>query len=198
MRDRRKTRLALFPPACRHHLCLATWLGFHCGLHCYREDDASQKKAHSAYIEFRRETGPNYGCSFIEFDGKGGFLDFGQFKHALSRLDELKARSDVLLVLYCHGWNNNPQSADVIRFVGFLKRLADSEPIRTRHLRVEGGTTKKSMRQTIGLLQFHETLSGIIMIFGRNLVWRCSPAYIGLSSNWGENQPLPRESIFNF
>jgi hypothetical protein len=97
-----------------------------------------QNVADSAYIESHRKIGPNYGCSFIEFDGKGGFLDYGQYQHALAKLDELKARSDVLLVIYCHGWNNNPQSGDVIRFVGFLRRLADSGSIRAKHLRVEG------------------------------------------------------------
>jgi hypothetical protein len=56
--------------------------------------------ADSAYIESHRKTGPNYGCSFIEFDGKGGFLDYGQYQHALAKLDELKARSDVVLVSY--------------------------------------------------------------------------------------------------
>jgi hypothetical protein len=64
----------------------------------------------SAYIESQRSDGHNYGCSFIEFDGKGSFLGEDQFENALKVLDARKARSDVLLVIYCHGWMNNAQS----------------------------------------------------------------------------------------
>ena len=92
----------------------------------------------SAYIESQRPTGANYGCSFIEFDGKGGFLSFGQFDKALNVLNARKAQSDVLLVIYCHGWNNNAQSGDVLHFVSFLRRLSDSTSIRSKNLRVEG------------------------------------------------------------
>jgi len=68
----------------------------------------------SAYIESHRDDGHNYGCSFIEFDGKGGFLGYDQFENALKVLDTRKAQSDVLLVIYCHGWMNNAQSGDVL------------------------------------------------------------------------------------
>jgi hypothetical protein len=44
----------------------------------------------------------------------------------------------VLLVIYCHGWMNNAQSGDVLHFVSFLRRLADSSSIRSQNLRVEG------------------------------------------------------------
>jgi hypothetical protein len=92
----------------------------------------------SAYIESHRPVGPNYGCSFIEFDGKGGFLDYRQFDNALRVLQTRKAQSNVLLVIYCHGWNNNAQSGDVLHFVSFLRRLSDSSLIRAQKLRVEG------------------------------------------------------------
>src|SRR5579864_2361181 len=92
----------------------------------------------SAYLESHRAAGPNYGCSFIEFDGKGGFLSFNQFSTAERRLKERKAKSSVLLVIYCHGWNNNSQSADVLRFMSFLRRLSDSAYIQNKNLRVEG------------------------------------------------------------
>jgi hypothetical protein len=73
----------------------------------------------SAYIESHRADGHNYGCSFIEFDGKGSFLGVDQFENSLKVLDTRKARSDVLLVIYCHGWMNNAQSGDVLHFVSF-------------------------------------------------------------------------------
>jgi hypothetical protein len=92
----------------------------------------------SAYIESHRPDGHNYGCSFIEFDGKGGFLGFDQFSHALAVLSQRKEQSNVLLVIYCHGWNNNAQSGDVLRFVSFLRRLSDSSSIQSETLRVEG------------------------------------------------------------
>ena len=92
----------------------------------------------SACLQSHRSVGPNYGCSFIEFDGKGGFLDFDQYTGAQQRLKKLKAHSNVLLVIYCHGWNNNSQSADVIRFMSFLRRLADSAYIQRKDLHVEG------------------------------------------------------------
>lgn len=92
----------------------------------------------SAYIESHRSDGRNYGCSFIEFDGRGGFIRYNQLLNALKVLDERKQRSSVLLVIYCHGWNNNSESGDVLRFMGFLQRLSDSDAIRAEGLRVEG------------------------------------------------------------
>lgn len=92
----------------------------------------------SAYLQSHRAVRPNYGCSFIEFDGKGGFLSFEQYSAAERRLKRLKSQSSVLLVIYCHGWNNNSQSADVVRFMSFLRRLADSAYIQSENLRVEG------------------------------------------------------------
>ncbi len=90
------------------------------------------------YIESHRPNGPNYGCSFIEFDGKGGFLNYEQFEKALQILEARKAPSNILLVIYCHGWNNNAQSGDVLHFVSFLRQLSDSSLIRAQNLRVEG------------------------------------------------------------
>src|SRR3984893_13521028 len=103
-----------------------------------RQVSKSLTPGNSAYIESHRADGHNYGCSFIEFDGKGSFLGDDQFENALQVLDSRKARSDVLLVIYCHGWMNNAQSGDVLHFVSFLRRLADSSSIRSQNLRVEG------------------------------------------------------------
>jgi len=92
----------------------------------------------SAYIRSNGKTCPKYGCSFIEFDGKGGFLDYPQLQHAEDVLKERAASSDVLLVIYCHGWNNNAESGDVIQFVSFLRRLAIAKAAEKRNVRVEG------------------------------------------------------------
>src|SRR5258708_19668050 len=91
----------------------------------------------SAYIESHRGDGHNYGCSFIEFDGKGSFLGEDQFENASKVLDARKARSDVLLIIYCHGWMNNAQSGDLLHFVSFLRRLPDSRSISSQHFLIE-------------------------------------------------------------
>jgi hypothetical protein len=103
-----------------------------------RRGDRPIPPAEEAYIESHHSVGQKYGCSFIEFDGKGGFLSFDQYAHARKKLKQLKAKSDVLLIIYCHGWNNNAQSADVLRFMSFLRRMAYSDAIRRKGLRVEG------------------------------------------------------------
>ena len=86
---------------------------------------AAKAPGDSPYIESNGANGPKYGCSFIEFDGKGGVLDYNQYQHATEVLKKRAASSNVLLVLYCHGWNNNAQSTDVINFVGFLPACCD-------------------------------------------------------------------------
>src|ERR1700736_4461048 len=86
----------------------------------YSRRDHDLPPGDDAYLVSHREAGPNYGCSFIEFDGKGGFLNFEQYQRAQERLKQLRNKSNVLLVIYAHGWNNNAQSADVIRFMSFL------------------------------------------------------------------------------
>src|SRR5260370_35825150 len=78
----------------------------------------------SAYIESHRADGHNYGCSFIEFDGKGGFLGIDQFENALKVLETRKAQSDVLLVIYCHGGMKHARSTHVLHVVICPRRLA--------------------------------------------------------------------------
>jgi hypothetical protein len=99
----------------------------------YVSGEKSLTPSNSAYIESHRADGHNYGCSFIEFDGKGSFLGYDQFENSLKVLDTQKARSDVLLVIYCHGWMNNAQSEDVLHFVSVVRRLADSSSIRSQN-----------------------------------------------------------------
>ena len=84
-----------------------------------RQVSKSSTLGNSAYIESHRADGHNYGCSFIEFDGKGSFLGDDQFENSLKVLDTRKARSNVLLVIYCHGWMNNAQSGDVLHLLVF-------------------------------------------------------------------------------
>jgi hypothetical protein len=95
-------------------------------------------KAKSWYVEGKAENGTPFSCSFIEFDERGDFLDFGQHTHCQAKIKELVKSGRVLLVLYCHGWKNNSQSGDVVQFNAFLARLAASEEIHNRALRVHG------------------------------------------------------------
>lgn len=83
------------------------------------------------------KTDPQYSCSFIEFDGLGDYLLFEQHQQ-WKYLAKLCEDQFVFLVLYCHGWKNNAQSGDVLRFNSFLSRLSKSNEIRSKGLRVHG------------------------------------------------------------
>jgi len=102
-----------------------------------REKPGPFAPAENARIE---SSGPDarYGCSFVEFDGKGGYLKYSQLLQAQGILKKKAAQGRVLLVIYCHGWNNNAQSGNVVKFVGFLHDLANSPAIQEKGFRVEG------------------------------------------------------------
>lgn len=77
----------------------------------------------SYYIE--SEDG-RHSCSFVEFDGRGDFLNFDQHKDCWSKIRKLgkPENTQLILVIYTHGWKNNSQSMDVVRFNRFLSQLA--------------------------------------------------------------------------
>ncbi len=90
---------------------------------------SSLNPANSSYIESKSsaKNGSIYSCSFVEFDGKGDYLDFDQHSAAWQKVRELASEKErLLLVIYCHGWKNNSQSGDVVAFNNFLSRLASS------------------------------------------------------------------------
>jgi hypothetical protein len=91
----------------------------------------------SSFIETKAIETP-YSYSFVEFDGRGDFIDFQQHQHCWSKIQEFSKDEGVLLVMYCHGWKNNSQSGDVLRFNSFLSRLAKSEKVKGSGLRVHG------------------------------------------------------------
>jgi pimeloyl-ACP methyl ester carboxylesterase len=80
----------------------------------------------AAYIESKN--GVRFSCSFVEFDGRGDFADFEQHRQARMTIQELAASQKILLVIYCHGWKNNPHSGDVVKFNLFLSQLAAAKP----------------------------------------------------------------------
>jgi hypothetical protein len=92
------------------------------------------------YIESQPGKSAVHSCSFIEFDERGDYLDFGQHQHAWVKIRELSAgdKPPALVVIYCHGWKNNSQSDDMVRFNSFLSRLANTPPVMDRRLRVHG------------------------------------------------------------
>lgn len=99
---------------------------------------ASQdKRTESCYIE-TSSAQEKFSCSFVEFDGRGDFIDIRQHQHCYETILALSKEQPVLLVMYCHGWQNNAHSGDVVRFNSFLKRLAESAPIQAQGLRVHG------------------------------------------------------------
>jgi hypothetical protein len=79
----------------------------------------------SWFIESSLDDGtPVYSCSFVEFDGRGDYVEFAQHEHAWHTVRFLAHRQPLILVMYCHGWKNNSQSSDVVKFIDFLGRLA--------------------------------------------------------------------------
>lgn len=92
------------------------------------------------YIESQPGKSAVHSCSFVEFDERGDYLDFGQHQHAWVKIRELSAgdKPPVLVVIYCHGWKNNSQSDDVVKFNCFLSRLANTPAVLEPGLRVHG------------------------------------------------------------
>jgi hypothetical protein len=97
----------------------------------------TSSKADAWYIEGKHK-GSAYSCSFVEFDGRGDYLDFEQHQHAWQKVKELATKEKILLVFYCHGWKNNSQSGDVVEFNSFLGRLAASPSVAGFGYRVHG------------------------------------------------------------
>jgi len=79
-----------------------------------------------------------FSCSFVEFDGRGDYIDFKQHTGAWRKVKELGSREKLLLVFYAHGWKNNSQSGDVAEFNEFLGRLAASPAVKNFGYRVHG------------------------------------------------------------
>ena len=94
--------------------------------------------ADSWYVESKPvEVGKPFSCSFVEFDGRGDYIDFRQHQDAWQKVQRF-TNENLLLVIYCHGWKNNSQSGDVVRFNSFLGRLAASPEIAGKGYRVHG------------------------------------------------------------
>jgi hypothetical protein len=107
----------------------------------YRSDPpVGVPKAQAWYIESTPVAGGKpASCSFIEFDERGNYLDFQQHRHGYTKLRELAQRGERLLVIiYVHGWKNNCQSGDVVRFNSFLLRIAASPYVKEGGFRVHG------------------------------------------------------------
>ena len=90
------------------------------------------------YIETAQAATQKFSCSFVEFDGMGDYLLFKQHEDAWKQTLLLAKDTSVLLVIYCHGWQNNSQSADVLRFNAFLCKLASTEWVLKKGFRVHG------------------------------------------------------------
>jgi len=93
----------------------------------------------SWYIESKPTNGASpVSCSFVEFDGRGDYIDFEQHTDAWVKVKELADKQKLLLVFYCHGWKNNSQSGDVAEFNEFLSRLSASPAVGPFGYRVHG------------------------------------------------------------
>src|SRR5262245_44675806 len=89
---------------------------------------SSTDKADAWYIESQPTNGAKpISCSFVEFDERGDYLDFQQHRHAYTKIKGLAQDDErLLVVIYVHGWKNNAQSGDVVRFNSFLEQVASS------------------------------------------------------------------------
>lgn len=107
-----------------------------------RHDPANTNNSlgESWYIQGKTTNGQTYSCSFVEFDGRGDYINFDQHTSAREKVEEIAniQTQKVLLVFYCHGWQNNSQSGDVVEFNSFLGRLAASDAIKDYGYRVHG------------------------------------------------------------
>ena len=92
----------------------------------------------SCRFESLPQSGRKYAVSVVEFDGQGSFLKYGQMQDAIDSLRRESQQGKVLLVIYCHGWNNNSQSGNVVMFTQLLRRLASTEDIKGQGYTVHG------------------------------------------------------------
>ncbi|MFN0080536.1 MAG: hypothetical protein ACKVY0_29055 [Prosthecobacter sp.] len=103
------------------------------------KDGAKPAAMDAWYVESKATAGGKpYSCSFVEFDGRGDFIDFKQYRAAWGKVRDLGEKDRLLLVQYCHGWKNNSQSGDVVEFNSFLRLLANSPDIQRQGFRVHG------------------------------------------------------------
>lgn len=103
-----------------------------------RFDPKTHAKKEAWYIEGQDKNGRPYSCSFVEFDGRGDYIDFRQHTNAWEQVKQLAEKQKILLVFYCHGWKNNSQSGDVVEFNSFLGRLSASPSVGEHGYRVHG------------------------------------------------------------
>ena len=90
-----------------------------------------------AFIEATNAVNP-YSCSFVEFDGRGDYIDFQQHHDCWNKIKKFAEDEGVLLVIYCHGWKNNSQSGDVLKFNTFLSQLSKTKKVQDSKMRVHG------------------------------------------------------------
>ncbi len=100
--------------------------------------DKADSISESYYIETSTSSPCKFSCSFIEFDGMGDYLLFEQHEDCWKRVIRLMADQTVILVIYCHGWKHNSQSADILHFNTFLSQLASTKWVLDGRFRVHG------------------------------------------------------------
>jgi len=102
--------------------------------------DPKPNKANAYYIESKAKASEKpFSCSFVEFDERGDYLNFAQHRHAYETIRRLGTNGERLLVImYVHGWKNNSQSSDVLRFNNFLSQVSEAPFVRENNFRVHG------------------------------------------------------------
>jgi hypothetical protein len=141
--------------------------------HPQKSPGVALAKAQSWFIEGKTPNGIPISCSFVEFDERGDFLDFGQHLDCQSRLRDLADSGRLMLVIYCHGWKNSSQSGDVADFNAFLVKLAASEEIQRRGLRVHGvylGWRGNAFRPYVDKGRKNESYHETLAAFGEPIV----------------------------
>jgi len=135
--------------------------------------NSATPKSLSWYIEGKTKTDQPISCSFVEFDERGDFIDFNQHLDCEARIKKLVASGPVLLVMYCHGWKNNSQSEDVVKFNSFLAKIASSPEVIEHNFRVHGvylSWRGNSVRPYVDRTAADEFYSDSVTNFGEPIV----------------------------
>ena len=85
--------------------------------------------AHSALLHEAPGGEREHYLGFVEFDDQGQLWDRGQMREVVGSYQEIAGQSDVLLVVFVHGWHHNAESGDgnIDSFDRLLGSLAEIE-----------------------------------------------------------------------
>jgi hypothetical protein len=102
------------------------------------------KCAHSALLHEAPGSSREHYLGFVEFDDQGQLWDRAQMREVVGSYQEIAGQSDVLLVVFVHGWHHNAEAGDgnIEEFDKLLGSLAEIE--------ARGGSGRKVLGLYVG------------------------------------------------